>query len=98
MLGSASKLHPPVQLFFSGLQQSCLLHPSVSLVHFSAGFKFKWERWVLFIDLFKLHLSFELLVLLSGRFLWLSLPSTFLFSSCHFFKHPFLLFMDVTLS
>ena len=37
-------------------------------------------------DVMTLYLSFGLFVLLSGRFLWLSLPSSLLFSNCHFLK------------
>ena len=37
-------------------------------------------------DVMTLFLSFGLFVLLSGRFLWLSLPSSLLFSNCHLLK------------
>lgn len=69
LLGSsASKLHPLVQLFFSSYAD--VFTPCICLpCPFSVGFKFKWGRWVVFIDLLKLHLSFGFLVLLSGRFL-----------------------------
>ena len=46
----ASKLHPPglpFFFFFLILQQLLLLLISTSLVHFSAGFKLKWEREVM---------------------------------------------------
>lgn len=49
----ASKLHPPGLPFFfflpppPVLQQLLLLLISTSLVHFSAGFKLKWEREVM---------------------------------------------------